>query len=408
LRPAPYSARRALSPEACGEPKFASPALPRYLIGRSRAEPVGSEVSLNALRDFLADNPALVLALGGLVVGFAFGAIVFRTNYCAMGSLSDIHNFGDYRRFRAWVLAAATALVGTQLLAGAGVVALDKSMYLAPSLNWFGHIVGGLMFGVGMVLTGGCPSRNLARAGGGDFRSLITLVFLGLFAYMAIGGLFAPVRAAIEQATTIGRLPAETQSLGDLLGATGLGSWAGHVIAVLVLAGGALAYCLGDERFRGSRVHVLSGLGVGLTVIAGWAITGLAFDEMATRPMAPISLTYVRPAGDALEWLGRYTAAPVPGFGVASVFGALFGAFAAALAMGRFHLTTFSDVGDTLRNLAGAALMGVGGVMALGCTVGQAVTGVSTLAVGAFLTFAAIVIGGFQGLRLLERLIGTA
>jgi uncharacterized protein len=363
---------------------------------------------LNAVRDFIADSPALALALGGLVVGFAFGAIVFRTNYCAMGSLSDIHNFGDYRRFRAWVLAAATALVGTQLLGSAGVVALDKSMYLAPSLNWFGHVVGGLMFGVGMVLTGGCPSRNLARAGSGDFRSLITLVFLGLFAYMAIGGLFAPVRAAIEQATTVGRLPAPTQSLGDLLGATGLGSRVGRVVAVLLLGGGALAYCFGDKRFRGSPVHVLSGLGVGLTVIAGWAITGLAFDEMATKPVAPISLTYVRPAGDALEWLGRYTAAPVPGFGVASVFGALLGAFVAALAMGRFHLTTFSDVGDTLRNLAGAALMGVGGVMALGCTVGQAVTGVSTLAAGAFLTFAAIVVGGFQGLRLLERLIGTA
>src|SRR5262245_66150380 len=94
------------------------------------------------IRDLVAENAALVLALGGLLIGFVFGAVVYRTNYCAMGSLSDIHNFGDYRRFRAWVLAAATALVGTQLLAGAGVVALDKSMYLAPSLNWFGHIVG--------------------------------------------------------------------------------------------------------------------------------------------------------------------------------------------------------------------------------------------------------------------------
>jgi uncharacterized membrane protein YedE/YeeE len=363
---------------------------------------------LTTLRDVVTQDPALYLAAGGLLVGFVFGAIVYRTNYCAMGSLSDIHNFGDYRRFRAWVLAAATALVGTQALDAAGIVDLDKSMYLAPGLNWVGHIAGGLMFGVGMVLTGGCPSRNLARAGGGDLRSLVTLVFLGLFAYMAIGGLFAPLRAALEEATTLAHLPAPTQDLGDMIAASaGVGAAVPRLAVLLAVAGGALLYCFADRRFRTSPIHIVSGFGVGLTVIAGWAITGLAFDEMATRPAPPISLTYVRPAGDALEWLGRFTAAPVPGFGVASVFGALAGALAAALAMGRFHLATFSDVGDTLRNLAGAALMGIGGVMALGCTVGQAVTGVSTLAAGSFLTFAAIVAGGFLGLRLLERLLGA-
>jgi uncharacterized protein len=360
---------------------------------------------LNALRDTITESPALYLALGGLLVGLAFGAIVFRTNFCAMGSLSDIHNFGDYRRFRAWVLAAATALVGAQILALGGVVALDKSMYLAPGLNWFGHIAGGLLFGFGMVFTGGCPSRNLARAGGGDLRSLVTLVFLGLFAYMAIGGLFAPVRTVLEQSTSLGRLGASTQSLGDILSATtGLRTATGHLVVVVLLAGAALLYCFADRRFRASPVHVLSGFGVGLAVVAGWALTGLAFDDMAAKPVPPISLTYVRPTGDALEWLGRFTASPIPGFGVASVFGALLGALAAALAMGRFHVTTFSDAGDTLRNLAGAALMGLGGVMALGCTIGQAVTGVSTLALGSFLTFAAIVVGGFQGLKVLERI----
>jgi uncharacterized membrane protein YedE/YeeE len=359
---------------------------------------------LNALREAITETPALYLALGGLVIGFLFGAIVFRTNYCAMGSLSDIYNFGDRRRFRAWVLAAATALIGAQLASLAGVVALDKSMYLAPGLNWLGHIAGGLVFGVGMVFAGGCPSRNLARAGGGDLRALVTLVFLGLFAYMAIGGLFAPVRAALEQATAIAGLSAPTQGVGDILAATaGIGSGAARAIVLVLVAGSALVYCFGDARFRASPVHVLAGAGVGLTVIAGWVLTGLAFDEMARRPTPPISLSYVRPMGDALDWLGRYTAAPVPGFGVASVFGALLGAFASALAMGRFHLTTFSDVGDTLRNLAGAAMMGIGGVMALGCTVGQAITGVSTLALGSFLAFAAMVGGGFLGLRLLER-----
>jgi hypothetical protein len=113
------------------------------------------------------NNAPLVLAIGGLLIGFVFGAVVYRTNYCAMGSLSDIDNFGDYRRFRAWILAAATALVGATLLSAAGIVALDQSMYLASTFNWLGYLAGGVMFGVGMVFAGGCPSRNLARAGAG-------------------------------------------------------------------------------------------------------------------------------------------------------------------------------------------------------------------------------------------------
>jgi len=178
---------------------------------------------MDVLREFLTRDSALALGVGGLVLGFLFGAIVFRTNYCAMGSLSDIFNFGDWRRFRAWILAATTALIGAQLLQWAGIVALDKSMYLTPSLSWVGHIVGGLIFGFGMVFAGGCPSRNLSRAGGGDLRALVTLIVLGLFAYMTIGGIFAPLRAAIERATT-SALPAPTQGLGALLGFYGWGS----------------------------------------------------------------------------------------------------------------------------------------------------------------------------------------
>jgi uncharacterized membrane protein YedE/YeeE len=355
------------------------------------------------LRDAIADNAPLVMALGGLVIGFAFGAVVYRTNYCAMGSLSDIHNFGDYRRFRAWVLAAATALIGAQVLQGAGVVALDRSMYLAPTLGWFGHIAGGFAFGIGMVLAGGCPSRNLARAGGGDLRALLTLVVLGLVAFMTIAGLIAPLRAAIDGAASV-RLSPSTQAIGDLLSASsGIARGTAAALATVLVAGAALAFCFADRRFRTSPVHILSGLSVGLAVVAGWALTGLAYDDMATRPVPPISLTYIRPVGDTLQWMALFTATPMPGFGVASVFGALAGAFFAATLMGRFRLSTFSDADDTLRNLLGAAMMGVGGVMALGCTVGQAITGVSTLALGSFLTFAAIVAGGFCGLRLLER-----
>ena len=360
------------------------------------------------LRDAILQNAPAALALGGLLIGFLFGWTIHRTNYCAMGSLSDIYALGDYRRFRAWVLAAATALVGATLLEAAGVVDLGRSMYLAPTFNWVGHLAGGLIFGVGMVLAGGCPSRNLARAGGGDLRALLTLVVLGLVAFMTIAGVLAPARAALEGATSVRLGNAPSQGLGELLGAqAGLApEWAKTAVAALIAAI-ALGYCFADGKFRKSPVHVASGLAVGLLVVLGWALTGLAYDEMATRPTAPVSLTYIRPVGDTLQWLALYTATPMPGFGVTSVLGALIGAFAAAVGMGRFRLATFADAGDTLRNLLGAALMGVGGVMALGCTVGQAITGISTLALGSFVTFAAIVAGGFLGLRLLERWIGA-
>jgi hypothetical protein len=356
------------------------------------------------MRETIANNAALILAAGGFIIGLAFGAAVYRTNYCAMGSLSDIHNFGDYRRFRAWILAAATALIGAQLLQSTGVVQLEQSMYLAPRLNWVGNVAGGLVFGIGMVLAGGCPSRNLARAGGGDLRALLTMVVLGLFSYITIAGLIAPFRAAIENASAVSLAFAPTQAIGDLLAAlTGLSRRSVNFLAVSLAGALGLAFCFSDRRFRTSPVHVLSGFAVGATVVAGWAVTGLAFDDMAARPVPPVSLTYIRPLGDTLQWLSLFTAGPMPGFGVASVGGTLAGACVTALAMGRFRLTTFSDVDDTLRNLTGAAMMGVGGVMALGCTVGQAVTGVSTLALGSLMTFAAIVAGGFFGLQLLER-----
>ena len=158
-----------------------------------------------------------------------------------------------------------------------------------------------------MVFAGGCPSRNLARAGAGDLRSLVTLLVLGLFAYMAIRGIFAPARAALEQATSVTGLP--SQSLGDLLATSArLAPSQAALLVTALLAAAALVYCFGNKGFRASPVHVFSGLAIGLIVVAGWALTGLAYDDMATKPVAPISLTYVRPAGDALQWLALFTA----------------------------------------------------------------------------------------------------
>lgn len=363
---------------------------------------------MDPLRELLASNSAVSLAIGGVIIGFVFGFAVYRTNFCTMGSLSDIVNFEDYRRFRAWLLAIAVAILGTQLLQLAGVVDLSKSMYPSANLNWLGNIIGGFIFGFGMVFTGGCTSRNLARAGGGDIRSLIVLIFVGIFAYMTIGGLFGPVRAELQNLSQVNLSDADigSQGLDEVLSKlTGMDHNISLWLVILALAGGFSLYCMKDKGFRSSPEHVVSGVMVGLCVVAGWAVTGLAFDEFADRTQSPISLTYVRPSGDILEYLMRFTADMIPTFGVATVIGALVGSFAAAISMGRFQITTFADAGDTLRNLGGAALMGIGGVLALGCTVGQAITGFSTLALGSLITFVMIVAGGILGLKTMERML---
>jgi uncharacterized membrane protein YedE/YeeE len=360
---------------------------------------------MTAFNELLTSHPAIALAAGGFIIGILFGALTQRTGFCAMGAVADVVTMGDWRRFRAWLLAAAVAILGTHGLALAGAVELHHSMYLAPRVNWLGHLAGGTLFGAGMVLAGGCASRNLVRAGAGDLRSLITLLVTGLFALVAGGGLLGPIRSAIEETTAI-TLSAESQSLpdvvGDLIGSSGPASSA----FALLIVGALTTFAFTSAPFRATPRSWLSGLGVGLLVVLGWALTGLLFDEMADRIQRPQSLSFVRPTAEAIEWLERATGIGAPGFGAASVFGVLCGSALMSVAGNEFRPATFAGTADTLRHLGGAALMGTGGVMALGCSIGQGVTGISTLALGSFLSFAAIVAGAVLGLKALERWAG--
>jgi uncharacterized membrane protein YedE/YeeE len=359
---------------------------------------------IESFRETAIENAAIYVLWGGLLIGAVFGFIVQRTNFCTMGSLSDILAFGDWRRFRSWLMAAAVAMLGVLAIETAGIGEMTNSMYVTPGLAWGGHVLGGLIFGFGMVFSGGCVSRNLVRAGSGDLRSMIVLWVVGGTAYMTIGGLFGPARAAFVGATSADLSGAgiADQRLGSVLsGLTGLAPGTAQTLAVAVVAGIILIWCLKDGGFRRSLPHMAAGIGIGLCVTAGWFLTAITFDEFATNPTLA-SLSYVRPAGDTIDYLMRFTAYAAPGFAVTTTIGALVGAFVGAISQGRFHIATFSDPGDTMRNLLGAALMGIGGVLALGCTIGQAVTGVSTLALGSLITFACIVLGGFIGLKTME------
>ena len=360
---------------------------------------------MEALREAILANGPFSLAIGGLIIGFVFGTVVHGTNFCTMGSISDILSFGDYRRFRAWLLAIAVAIIGAQALQYYGVVDLSQSMYVSNSLLWVGNLIGGLIFGFGMVFAGGCTSRNLVRVGGGDLRSLVVLMILGLFVYMTIGGIFGFWRAEIHQFMTVDFKEAGyvSNSFGDVMATvSGLGKDVGHLIASTVVAGAFLLYCATSGSFLKSPRHLIAGFGIGLCVVAGWALSGLAYDEFADSPPVVASLSYVRPTGDTFEYLRRFTADTMPSFGVTAVFGAVLGAFFSAVVSRRFKITGFSDTGDLLRNMFGGAAMGVGGVLGFGCTIGQAITGISTLALGSILTFVAIVLGGIIGIKYLE------
>ena len=356
-------------------------------------------------KEAVVESPALYIGWGGLLIGIVFGYIVYKTNFCTMGSISDILAFGDYRRFRSWLLAGAVAILGVALIGRLGIADMSQTMYLTPSFAWGANIAGGLLFGFGMVFSGGCLSRNLVRAGGGDMRSVVVLLIAGIFGYMTIGGMLGPLRVALFTPVTmnLSDMGMATQGLGDVLAfVTGMSVATATSAAVVAVAGALLVYCLMNAEFRASGRNLAAGVGIGLCVVAGWFLTALAFDDFADVPVQLISLTYVRPTGDTLDYAMRYTALGAPGFGVVTTVGALLGGFLGAITSGRFALTTFADTSDTIRNMFGAALMGIGGVLALGCTVGQAMTGLSTLAIGSILTFVFIVIGGVAGMKTME------
>jgi uncharacterized membrane protein YedE/YeeE len=345
----------------------------------------------------------MIVGIGGGVIGLVFGATAQRTNFCTMGGISDHVLMGDGRRLRAWVLATAVAVIGTQFLAFSGRIDLNQTIYLTTNLGWLGAILGGLVFGFGMTLTGGCPSRTLVRLGGGNLKSLVVVLVLAIIAYMTLRGLIAPGRVAFEGASNIDLSSHDLQSqgIGDLAAALlGVGVGAARAVAAVVMAAALLFFCFKDAAFRSSPLNISAGVIIGVCVVAGWVVTGIiALDDFDPVPLT--SVTLVAPVADALQYLMTYTGATI-NFGIALVGGIIAGSFLMAILTGMFHVESFTDRDDLLRHLVGAAMMGVGGVLALGCTIGQGVTGMSTLALGSLIAWLSIIAGGYLGVKYLE------
>jgi uncharacterized membrane protein YedE/YeeE len=351
---------------------------------------------------------ATVLA-ATFALAFVFGAVAQRLGFCTMGAIADAVSFGDTTRLRQWLFAIAVAMLGTQLLAASGAIDTANTIYTAPRFTWLAYLVGGACFGFGMVLAGGCGSRTLVRIGGGNLKSLVVFLVLGLSAFITLRGAFALFRVGVIEPATVQF--ATPQDLPSLLGAgLGIASTQLHAAVGVALAVTIGAWALRQQEFR-STENVLGSTALGVVVVAIWYVSGhvghlvehpvtLEESYVATASGKMESLTFVAPIAHTLDWLMFASdKSKVLTLGIAAVLGTIAGSAAYAIASRRFRWEGFAGTEDTANHLLGAILMGFGGVTALGCTIGQGISGLSTLALGSFLAFGAIVAGAVGGVR---------
>jgi uncharacterized membrane protein YedE/YeeE len=329
----------------------------------------------------------------GLLIGLAYGVVGLLSGFCLLSGLRGWWAEGDSRLIRTFALALAVAVVATQLLAGYGAVDLAKSGYLQPSFSAPLMFAGGVLFGYGMVLANGCGSRALVLLGRGNLRSLVVVIVLGITAQMTLRGLIAPARIALLQASSA--KPAYL-TLPELLRTIG-GELSARMIVASVISVVLIIFALAHTPFRRAGWQIAAGVVVGLLVAAGWFATGyLGADEF--NPAAVTSLTFIAPVADTLQYVMLSTGLTL-NFGIAMVFGVFAGSLLAALVTRRFRLEGYTSPQHMLRSIGGAALMGSGGAMALGCSIGQGLTGISTLALSSFVAAAGVLLGSAAGLR---------
>lgn len=342
-------------------------------------------------------------------VGLAFGGISHRTHFCTMGAVADIINFGDWNRMRMWVVAIAVAALGLQSLSMTGLANLNDTIYLGTQWSWLSGISGGLLFGAGMVLASGCGSKTLIRLGAGNLKALMVFVIMGLTAYMTLKGVFGVVRANFLdpvrfEFTANPYLP---EMLASLFSSDTAAITPVLAIALPVIL---LAWALANKSARNREV-ILGGLGIGLTIAAAWWV----IFQMAYIPEHPDTLeaaylgtyanraegfSFVAPYAYTLEWLMFFSdTSRVLTVGVVACFGVILGAAASSVTEKSFRWETFQGVEDTANHTVGAVLMGVGGVLALGCTVGQGLSGVSTLSLPSFVALGSIIAGAVLALK---------
>jgi hypothetical protein len=386
--------------------------------------------------DFSSAWSAMIWSTFALAV--VMGAIVNKTNFCTMGAVSDWVNMDDKGRMRSWLFAIAVALLGVTILESLGLANTDNAFppYRSGNLIWAENILGGFLFGIGMTFGSGCGNKTLIRLGGGNLKSIMVFFLIGIIAYFMVNPLPGSDQTLMSllfldwiRPLSI-TLESGHQDLGTLLaGSENAASgrlWIGIIITLALLI-----FVFLSSDFRKSLDNVLGGLAVGLVVIGAWYVTSniqLAYEsdfdgevtvtlreyldpttsqwdmseavhenwESAKPDMnsgSPQSLTFINPSGQALGYVATGFEQVKLTFGVALVFGVILGSFLWSIVTKSFRIEWFASVGDFFNHLVGGILMGFGGVLAMGCTIGQGITGVSTLAVGSILSLVSIIFG---------------
>ena len=334
------------------------------------------------------------VSLLGFLGALVFGVVANKTHFCIMGSISDWVNMGSRVRFRAWMLSIGIAILGSQAMVQLGWVDLDGTMYRSANFGLAGFLIGGLLFGIGMTLGAGCGQRTLVRVGGGNLKSLVVLIVMAITAYATLRGLLAPVRIDVFGPLSIDLEAQEITSQGietilaHLVGASGQTM---AVIVALVLGLGAIIYALKDKDFRASADNILAGVTIGVLVVGAWYVTGVIGND-DFEPVPVEALTFIAPTGNTVNYLMTWTGAEI-NFGIAVVLGMIVGSFLYAISSGNFRVEAFANRADMRNHLIAGVLMGFGGVLSFGCTIGQGVSGMSALALGSLVALLSIMLG---------------
>jgi uncharacterized membrane protein YedE/YeeE len=330
-------------------------------------------------------------------MGMIAGWVARWARFCTFGAVEDMVLTGDLRRLKSWALAIAVAMIAVQIMHNSGIARIDETFYLGTDFHWAGAIVGGLLFGLGMALVGTCGFGTLVRMGGGDLKSFVAFLVMGLTAYMTAGGVTGYARRYILEAVDLDLTSIGGQGLphfaASLFGIDAQVLW---LPMALIIAGLLLAWCFTGGGLKDKPRDIASGIIIGLVVTGGFAATGIIgndpFDSTPVR-----SLSYVIPPGRAVIYLLTLIGSTID-FSIALVFGTIAGSLAAAMWNKEIRIEAYDDAREMRRHLLGAFLMGFGGVSAYGCTIGQGVSGMATLSAAAPIALGAILIGATGGL----------
>ncbi|WP_126453689.1 YeeE/YedE family protein [Sulfuriflexus mobilis] len=379
--------------------------------------------------DFASAQSALLWST--FVIALIMGAVVNKTNFCTMGAVSDIVNIGDNGRMRAWLFAVAVAMIGVAIFEATGMASVDASFppYRSSTLIWAENLLGGIMFGVGMTFGSGCGNKTLVRIGGGNIKSVFVLLVIGVIAYFMVNpfpGTDITLMSALfyDWIRPLAINLTGPQDLGSLIGgenAAQMRTWLGLGLGLLLAI-----YAFRSTEFRKSFDNILAGVVVGGAILAAWYLTAnmavtldgethslraivenwsFVTDDAPGKPAAAApwstqSFTFINPMGQTLGYTASGFNYGLLTFGVMALLGVISGSFLWAVVSKGFRIEWFANFKDFLMHLLGGVLMGFGGVLAVGCTIGQAVTGTSTLAVGSMIAFAGIVFGSAMTMKI--------